>query len=61
MRIDTYWNAVLRKHPNNSMMPVVSSVEVSSRAEEVYMQPHRGLMQKAELLKQTLSSGEGGN
>lgn len=61
MRIDTYWNAVLRKHPNNSMVPVVSAVEVSSRAEEVYMEPHRGLMQKAELLKQTLSSVEGGN
>lgn len=54
-RMDVYWNAVLWKHPDNTRMPVVPRVEVESRAEAVYMEPHTLLMQRAESLSQTLS------
>lgn len=54
-RMDVYWNAALRKHPDNVRMPATPSVEVASRAECVYMKPHECLMQRAELLSQALS------
>ena len=57
-RMDIYWNAALRKHPDNARMPVVPCIEVKSRAEAVYMEPHTLLMQRAELLSQTLSDDE---
>lgn len=58
MRLDAYWNSALRKHSENSKMPAVPSVEISSRAEAVYMDPHRALMQRAELLSQAISNEE---
>ena len=54
-RMDIYWNAALRKHPNNTRMPTVPCIEVASRAESVYMEPHKQLMQRAELLGQRFS------
>ena len=57
-RMDVYWNAALRKHPDNTRMPAIPCVEVASRAEGVYMEPHKLLMQRAELLSQTLSADE---
>lgn len=54
-RMDVYWNAALRKHPDNTRMPAIPCVEVASRAEGVYMEPHKLLMQRAELLSQKLS------
>lgn len=57
-RMDVYWNAALRKHPDNTSMPAVPCMEVESRAEGVYMEPHKFLMQRAELLSQTLSDDE---
>lgn len=57
-RMDVYWNAAMRKHSDNAQMPVVPCVEVESRAETVYMEPHTLLMQRAELLSQTLSDDE---
>lgn len=57
-RMDVYWNAALRKHPDNARMPVVPCIQVESRAEAVYMEPHTLLMQRAELLSQILSDDE---
>lgn len=57
-RMDVYWNAALRKHPDKARMPVIPCVEVESRAEAIYMEPHTLLMQRAELLSQTLSEDE---
>ncbi len=57
-RLDVYWHSMLLKHPDNTRMPAVPCVEVISRAEDVYMKPHKILMQRAELLSQTLSDDE---
>lgn len=57
-RMDVYWNSALLKHSENARMPAVPSIEVTSRAEAVYMEPHKALMQRAELLSQSLSKEE---
>ena len=56
-RIDVYWNAALLKHSDNKM-PVIPCVVVSSNAEEAYMEPHKPIMKRAELLSQSLSEDE---
>lgn len=55
-RIDIYWNAALRKHSDKSKMPVVPCIEVTSRSESVYMEPHKLLMHKAEAFSKELSN-----
>lgn len=57
-RLNVYWNSVLLKHSENARMPAVPSIEVTSRAESVYMESHKVLMQRAELLSQSLSKEE---
>lgn len=57
-RLDIYWNAALRKHSDKANMPVIPCVEVASRSEAVYMEPHKILMQKAEMFSKELSSDE---
>lgn len=57
-RLDIYWNAALRKHSDKANMPVIPCVEVASRSEAVYMEPHKNLMQKAEMFSKELSSDE---
>lgn len=57
-RMDVYWNSALLKHSENARMPAVPSVEVTSRAEDIYMEPHKALMQRAELISQSLSKEE---
>lgn len=57
-RMDAYWNSAMLKHSENARMPAVPSIEVASRAEAVYMEPHQALMQRAELLSQSLSKEE---
>ena len=58
-RMDVYWNAALPRRSENARMPTVPSVEVTSRAEIAYMEPHKALMQKAEIfLSQSLSQDE---
>ena len=57
-RLDIYWNAALRKHSDNEKMPVVPSVEVESRSENVYLEPHELLMHKAEMFSMQLSNNE---
>ena len=57
-RMDVYWNSALLKHSENARMPAVPSIEVTSRAEDIYMEPHKALMQKAEILDQSLSKDE---
>ena len=47
MRIDTYWNSVLRHHPDNACMPVLPILEIKDDAEEVYLRPHKELMKRA--------------
>ena len=54
-RADIYWNSALRRHPEKARMPAVPSVEVTSRAEALYMDLHRAMIQLAESLSQTLS------
>lgn len=58
MRLDVYWNSALRKHSENSKMPAVPSVEISSRSEEAYMYPHHTLMQSLGGLRQMISNEE---
>lgn len=57
-RMDVYWNSALYKHSENARMPAVPSIEVTSRAETVYMEPHNALMQKAEMISRSLSKDE---
>ena len=57
-RMCVYWNSAMIKHSENARMPAVPSIEVTSRAEAVYMEPHKALMQRAELLSQSLSKEE---
>lgn len=57
-RMDVYWNSAMIKHSENAMMPVVPSIEVTSRAEDVYMELHKELMLRAELLSRSLSKEE---
>ena len=57
-RMDVYWNAALHKHSENARMPAVPSIEVTSRAEIAYMELHKVLMQKAEMIGQSLSKDE---
>lgn len=57
-RMDEYWNSALLKHSENARMPAVPSIEVTSRAEDIYMEPHKALMQRAELISQSLSKEE---
>lgn len=57
-RMDVYWNSAMLKHSENARMPAVPAIEVTSRAEAVYMEPHKALMQRAELLSQRLSKEE---
>ena len=57
-RMDVYWNSAMLKHSENARMPAVPSIEVTSRAEDIYMEPHKALMQRAELLSQSLSKEE---
>lgn len=54
-RLDCYWNAALSKHPDNTQMPTIPCVDAASRAECVYMEHHKLLMQKADLLCQSLA------
>lgn len=49
-RLDVYWNAALSKQLENTKMPAVPSIEINSCAETVYMEHHKALMQKAEIL-----------
>lgn len=57
-RMDVYWNSALYKHSENARMPAVPSIEVTSRAETVYMEPHNALVQKAEMISRSLSKDE---
>ena len=57
-RIDVYWNDALYKHSENAKMPAVPAIMVTSCAEIVYMESHKALMQKAEILDQSLSKDE---
>ena len=57
-RLNVYWNSVLHKHSENARMPAVPSIEITSRAEIVYLELHKALMQKAEILGQNLSKDE---
>ena len=47
MRMDIYWNAALRLHTNSTALPVVPVLELKEEAEEVYLRPHKELMQRA--------------
>lgn len=58
-RLDIYWNAALRTHTDKVKMPVVPCVEVTSRSEAVYMEPHKTLMQKAEAFSEEVSRQDG--
>ena len=57
-RLDIYWNAAMHKHSDKAHMPVIPCVKIASRSEDVYMEPHKILMQKAEMISKELSSDE---
>lgn len=54
-RLNVYWNSALYK---NARMPAVPSIEVAPRAEMVYMEPHKALMNRAERFSESLSKDE---
>ena len=47
MRLDVYWNAALRCHPDGESMPVVPVMELQDEAEEAYLSLHKVLMKRA--------------
>lgn len=49
-RIDVYWNAALKTHPDSAEMPVVPEVELTSRGEQAYMRLHESLISRVEAL-----------
>ena len=57
-RMDVYWNAVLCKHPDSAGMPAIPCVEIASRAEDVYMELHKSLEQRAEQISRTFSGNK---
>lgn len=57
-RLNVYWNSAMHKHSENARMPAVPSIDITSRAEQAYMEPHIALMEKAERLSQSLSKDE---
>lgn len=57
-RMCVYWNSAMIRHSENARMPTVPSIEVTSRAEAVYMEPHKALMQRAEVLSKSLAKEE---
>lgn len=54
MRIDVYWNAALRIHPDEEMMPVAPVLELRDEAEEVYLRPHKELMKRAAAIRDVI-------
>lgn len=54
-RMDVYWGAALWQHPDKAKMPAAPNMEVISRTENVYMEPHKLLMQKTELVIHTFT------
>lgn len=57
-QIAVYWSAAMKKHTQGSKMPVVPDIEVLSASEEIYMQPHRDVLQKTELFIKCLTKDE---
>lgn len=55
-RFNVYWNSALRKHPERDKMPAVPCIEVESRTEVIYMEPHTALLQKSKILKEIISA-----
>lgn len=49
-RLDIYWNAALRCHPEGDALPPVPEIIPSTRAEEAYWALHRHLAEKAAAL-----------
>ena len=54
-RLDVYWHAAMRRHPDRVKMPVTPNLEFAPHAEEEYMKPHKALMERAEQLNMSLS------
>lgn len=51
-RIDVYWNAALKRHPERDKMPVTPSIELGlCNAESTYLNLHKELMQKANMFE----------
>ncbi len=55
-RLDVYWSAALRKHPDFSKMPMYPAVELISTAEEAYTTVHRDIMDRAQALINTCTA-----
>ena len=58
-RLAVYWNSALHNHPETIKMPVLPCVDIKFNSEDIYMKPHhKVLMEKADLLSETLSVNE---
>lgn len=57
-RLDVYWNAVLKHHPDQARMPAAPEVRTSCRAEQAYLALHQRLMQRAELVQTQIKQQE---
>lgn len=47
-RMDIYWNAAMKKHPESNRMPLIPIVEVELEHEKKYMAAHRKKIEDAE-------------
>lgn len=52
-RLDVYWNAAVRHHPEGDAIPTIPGAELTSRSEQAFEQLHRELMEKAENIAET--------
>lgn len=50
LRVDLYWNAALRRHPQAQEMPVVPTLTLQRRAEERYEALHREALARVKML-----------
>ena len=58
-RLAVYWNSALHNHPETIKMPVLPCVDIKFNSEDIYMKPHhKVLMEKADLLSDTLLVNE---
>ena len=54
-RLDLYWSAALRSHPDRARMPVIPDIPVESGAESLYMKPHTHQLSSGNPFKEELT------
>lgn len=50
MRLDVYWNSVLKHHKENISMPIVPVLKFEDKVENIYLKSHQELMSSANII-----------